>query len=112
MQRGCKYDQMTMRKFQTCVFNSFRVVAFIYTPEETIETIDISRDSGDAVLIDYLERGSTIIGAYYAPLRDQLKCAIQVKRPYLVKKEVLFHHLNPPVYMYHVVAAKLHELRF
>jgi len=69
-------------------------------------------DSHGVVLIDFLEHGRTITGAYYANLLDQLNKAIQAKRPHLAKKKVLFHHDNAPAHASHIVAAKLHELHY
>lgn len=69
-------------------------------------------DSRGVVLIDYLEQGRTITGAYYSSLLDKLNDAIKVKRPHLAKKRVLFHQDNAPAHKSRVVAAKLEELRF
>lgn len=69
-------------------------------------------DSRGVVLIDYLEKGRTITGEYYASLLDKLNDAIQAKRPHLAKKKVLFHQDNAPAHTSRVVAAKLHDLRF
>ena len=44
--------------------------------------------SQGVVLIDYLEKGKTITGQYYATLLDQLKDTIKAKRPHLAKKRV------------------------
>ena len=60
-------------------------------------------DFCDMVLIDYLEKGRTITGKYHAVLLDQLKDAIQSKRPYLAKKKVLFRHNNAPAHTSRVV---------
>lgn len=47
-------------------------------------------DSRGIILIDYLEKGKTITGAYYASLLDKLKTEIVTKRPHLRKKRCCF----------------------
>ena len=47
------------------------------------------RDSQGVVLIEYLEKGKTITGQYYATLLDQLNDAIKAKCPHLAKKIAL-----------------------
>jgi len=69
-------------------------------------------DSQGVVLIDYLEKGKTINGEYYAALLEQLNDAIKTKRPHLAKKKVLFHHDYAPAHTCSIAVAKLHELRF
>ena len=69
-------------------------------------------DSQGVILIDYIEKGKTITGAYYSSLLDRLKTELQEKRPRLAHKKVLFHHDNAPAHSSGVVAAKLMELRF
>lgn len=69
-------------------------------------------DAKGILLIDYLAKGKTITGAYYASLLDQLHAAIAEKRPGLARKKVMFHHDNAPVHSSRVAAQKLSELRF
>jgi len=69
-------------------------------------------DSQGVVLIDYLEKGKTINGEYYAALLEQLNDAVKTKRPHLAMKKVLFHHDNEPAHTSLIAVAKLHELRF
>lgn len=69
-------------------------------------------DSHGVILIDYLQKGKTITGAYYASLLDELKAQIAEKRPYLQKKKILFHQDNAPSHTSAVAMAKIHELRF
>ena len=49
------------------------------------------------VFINYLEKGRTITGTYYAPFLDRLVDEIWKKRPHLKKKKSFFmmtmHHL-------------------
>lgn len=69
-------------------------------------------DSHGIIFIDYLEKGKTITGVYYASLLDQLKVEIAQKRPHLQKKKILFHQDNAPAHTSIVAMAKIHELRF
>lgn len=69
-------------------------------------------DSHGIIFIDYLEKGKTITGAYYASLLDKLKEEISKNRPHLQKKKVLFHQDNAPSHTSTVAMAKIHELRF
>lgn len=69
-------------------------------------------DAKGILLIDYLEKGKTITGPYYAALLDRLKDEITRSRPHLAKNKVLFHHDNAPCHTSFVVQAKLDELGF
>lgn len=69
-------------------------------------------DSQGVILIDYLQKGSTITGAYYAALLDTFHGELMKKRPHLAKKKVLFHHDNAPAHSSAVATAKLVELRY
>jgi histone-lysine N-methyltransferase SETMAR len=69
-------------------------------------------DSCGIIFIDYLEKGKTITGEYYAALLDRLNNEIKQKRPHLVKKKVLFHQDNAPSHTSAVSMAKIHELRY
>ena len=53
-------------------------------------------DSKGIILTDYLEKGKTITGQYYADLLDRFNAKLREKRPHLSKKKVLFHHDNAP----------------
>ena len=54
-------------------------------------------DAHGVIFIDYLEKGRTITGAYYAELLDRLVDEIMKKRPHFKKKKSFFmmtmHHL-------------------
>ena len=63
------------------------------------------------IFIDYLEKGRTITGAYYAALLDQLVDEIR-KKPTHLKKKILFHDDNAPSHTSNVAQAKKHELGF
>lgn len=69
-------------------------------------------DTQGVILIDYLQRGKTITGEYYALLLDRLKTELEEKRPRLAHKKVLFHHDNAPAHASAIVAAKLLEIGF
>ena len=69
-------------------------------------------DSHGVILIDYLQKGKSITGAYYASLLDKLKAELAEKRPHLQKKKVLFHQDNAPSHTSAVAMAKIHELWF
>ena len=69
-------------------------------------------DSRGIIFIDYLEKGETITGAYYASLLDRLNNEIKKKRPHLTKKKVLLHQENARVHTCAVAMAKIESLRF
>lgn len=69
-------------------------------------------DAHGILLIDYLEKGSTITGKYYRALLDQLIDAIKKKRPHLKKKKVLFLQDNAPVHTALDTMLKLREIHF
>ena len=68
-------------------------------------------DSRDIIFTDYLEKGRTITGQYYADLLDRFDAELKKKRPHLAKKKVLFHHNNAPA-SFAIAMAKLVELRY
>ena len=51
-------------------------------------------DARGIIFIDYLQKGRTINGEYYANLLQRLDDEIKEKRPHLAKKKVLFHPLS------------------
>lgn len=69
-------------------------------------------DSQGVIYIDYLEKGKTITGAYYADLLGRFDPQLKKKRPHLAKKKILFHHDNAPAHTSAVVTVKLSELRY
>ena len=69
-------------------------------------------DAKGIILIDYLEKGKTVTGLYYAELLDRFDAELKKKRPHLAKKKVLFHHDNAPAHTSAVATAKLVELRY
>ena len=69
-------------------------------------------DSQGIILVDYLEKGKTITGGYYATLLDRLNSEIKEKRPGMARKQVLFHQDNAPAHTSAISMAKIHELHY
>ncbi|CAH2090560.1 unnamed protein product [Euphydryas editha] len=55
-------------------------------------------DGKGIIFINYLEKGKTINGQYYAELLQCLKDVVTTKRQHLAKKKILFHHDNAPAH--------------
>ncbi|XP_054729335.1 histone-lysine N-methyltransferase SETMAR-like [Anastrepha obliqua] len=72
----------------------------------------IAWDACGVIFIDYLEKGKTVTGEYYASLLDRLNDETKKQRPHLAKKKVLFHQGNAPAHKSTIVMAKLHELHY
>ena len=69
-------------------------------------------DAHGVIFIDYLEKGRTITGAYYAALLDRLVDEIRKKRPHLKEKKILFHYDNASSHTSNIAQVKMHELGF
>ena len=69
-------------------------------------------DSQCVIYIDYLEKGKTITGLYYAELLGRFDAELQKKRAHLTKKKVFFHHNNAPAHTSAVPTAKLRATSF
>jgi len=69
-------------------------------------------DSRGIIFTDYLEKGKTMTGQYYANLLGRFDAELIRKWPHLAKKKVLFHHDNAPVHSSAIATAKLVELRY
>jgi len=67
-------------------------------------------DSQGVIYIDYLEKGKTVTGLYYAELLRRLAAELQNVRPHLANKKVLFHHDNAPAHTSALAKDKLVEL--
>ena len=63
----------------------------------------------EVIFIDYLEKGKTIAGTYYAALLDRLVDEIRKKRSHLKKKKILFHDENAPTHKLNIAQAKKHQ---
>ncbi|GFV41676.1 histone-lysine N-methyltransferase SETMAR [Trichonephila clavipes] len=69
-------------------------------------------DNHGVILIDYLQKGKTITGAYYVSLLDKLKAELAEKRPHLQKKKIMLRQDNAPFHTSAVAMTKIHKLRF
>ena len=74
--------------------------------------VSVFWDAHGVISIDYLEKGRTITGAYYAALLDRLVDEIRKKRPHLKKRKILFHYDKARSYTSNIAQAKKHELGF
>jgi len=72
----------------------------------------VSWDAKGIIFIDYLQKGQTINGEYYANLLRQHRKAIKSKRPGKLTKEVLFHEDNAPAHKSLVAMATLRDCGF
>ncbi|KAL0860950.1 hypothetical protein ABMA27_009481 [Loxostege sticticalis] len=61
-------------------------------------------DSQGIILIDFMEKGKTITGAYYAALLGKFQSN--------TKKKVIFHHDNAPAHTSAIATSKLVKLRY
>ena len=66
--------------------------------------------SQGVIYIDYLEKGKTVTGLYYAELLGRFDVKLQKKLPHLAKKKMLFHHNNAPAHTSALATIKLVEL--
>ena len=69
-------------------------------------------DAKCIVLIDYLQKGKTINGEYYANLLRQLRKAIKSKRPGKLTEGVLLHQDNALAYKSMVAMSSVHDYGF
>ena len=69
-------------------------------------------DAHGVIFTEYLEKGRTITGAYYAVLLDRLGDEIMKKRPHLKKKKIIFYDDDAPSHTSNIAQAKKHELGF
>jgi len=67
-------------------------------------------DSQGIIFTDYLEKGRTITGQYYADLLGRFDGELKRKQPYLAKKKVLFYRDNASAHSSAIATAKLVEL--
>ena len=68
-------------------------------------------DCQGIVMIDFLPKGRTITGEYYATLLERLNEQHHRVRPGRRRRKILLHHDNAPVHKSTVVTAKIQELR-
>ena len=69
-------------------------------------------DARGIIYIDYMRKGQTITGAYYASLLHRLSQEIKKKLPHLKKKKIIFHQDNARVHTFAVSMDKIMELKF
>lgn len=69
-------------------------------------------DAKRIIMIDYLPKGRTIIGAHYVEQLDNLREVIREKRLALSRKKILFHQDNAPAHTSKIAMAKIVELGF
>ena len=69
-------------------------------------------DSDGILMIDYLAKGKTINGIYYADLIEKLRIAIKQKRPGKLSKTVIFHQDNAPSHKSAVAMAAIRKAGF
>lgn len=69
-------------------------------------------DSNGILMIDYLPKGQTINGEYYANLLDKLQECIEQRRPGLARKKIFFHQDNARVHTCLKAMAKINELHY
>ena len=69
-------------------------------------------DSEGSLMIDYLERGKTITGVYYAQLIRKLREVIKEKRRGKLRQGVVFHQDNAPAHTSTVATAAIRECCF
>ena len=69
-------------------------------------------DKDGVLLTEYLPRGITINGPYYALIIEQLRSVIVEKRRGKVSHEVLFLHDNTPIYKCNVVQVAIRQVGF
>jgi len=64
------------------------------------------------IYIDYLEKGKTVTGLYYAELLGRFAAELQKIRPHFAKKKVLLHHENAPAHTSALAKVKMVELGY
>lgn len=69
-------------------------------------------DSEGVLMIDYLERGKTVTGNYYAELIRKLRTVIKEKRRGKLRQGVLLHQDNAPAHTSAVAKAAIDECGF
>jgi hypothetical protein len=69
-------------------------------------------DKDGVLLTEYLQRGTTINGPYYASIIERLRSVILEKRRGKVNRGVLLLHDNAPVYKSNIVQAAIRQAVF
>ena len=74
--------------------------------------VSVFRDSEGVLLIDYLSKGQTVTGSYYANLLRQLRQKIKENRREKLSLGLLFHQENVPAHKSAVALAAIHDCGF
>ena len=74
--------------------------------------VSVFWDSEGVLLTDYLEKGKTVTGVYYAGLIRKLREVTKEKRRGKLTQGVLLHHDNAPAHTSHVATATTHDCGF
>jgi histone-lysine N-methyltransferase SETMAR len=69
-------------------------------------------DKDGILLTDYLPRGHTVNGAYYAGLIQKLRVAVKEKRRGKLTRGILLLHDNAPPHKSNVAQAAIHDAKF
>lgn len=69
-------------------------------------------DAKGVIMVDYLQKGTTINSDYYCELLRRLREELKVKRPGLLTKKVLFHQDNARVHTSLKSMAEIHNCGF
>ena len=74
--------------------------------------VSVFWDAKGIAYIDYLQKGKTINGEYYAKLLRELRQAIKSKKPGKQTKDVLLHQDNAPAHKSLVAMSAVHDRGF
>lgn len=92
-------DEPTPKKFKVSS-SAGKVMASVFWDAEGI------------IMVDYLQKGATITGSYYAEQIRRLREAIKEKRRGKLRAGVLFHQDNAPVHKAAIAMAAIQEAGF
>ena len=107
------YTPETKERSKQWVFEGERAPKKVKTVKSAGKVLaTVFWDAREIIYTDYLEKGQTIIGAYYASLLHRLSEEIKKKRPHLKKKKILFHQDNALMHTCAVSMVKIIELKF
>ena len=81
-------------------------------PSEGKVQLYVFWDAQGVIMVDYLQRGATITGLYYADLIHKLRDAIKEKRRGKFRRKVLLHQDNAPSHKSLVAMAAISKAGF
>ena len=102
------YTPETKEQSKQWAFEDERAPKTVKLADKVMATVFC--DARGIIYTDYLEKGQTITGAYYASLLRRSSEEIKKKRPHL--KKILFHQNNARVHTCAVSMAKSIEFKF